>query len=95
MSGRYFFIPFTDEEFSKSFQSELPRDDVASLHRIFFIGNSNNWTSMESQLNKLNMGLTFDAKTTINWIKALKRTVVFDEGFVLRRASAIEEVERE
>ncbi|MEO1257134.1 MAG: hypothetical protein AAFY41_19960, partial [Bacteroidota bacterium] len=94
ISGKDFFIPLTDEEFSKSFQTELPRDDIASLHRLFFMGNINNWSSMESRLNAQNKGLTFDAQETIDWIKTLQRTEVFDEGFVLRRASAIEELEQ-
>ena len=41
ISGKDFFIPLTDEEFSNSFQTELPRDDIASLHRLFFMGNIN------------------------------------------------------
>ena len=94
ISGKDFFVPLTDEEFSKSFQSELPRDDIASLHRIFFMGNINNWSSMESRLNAQYKGLTFDAQETVDWIKTLQRTQVFDEGFVLRRAGAIEEIER-
>ena len=49
---------------------------------------------MESRLNAQNMGLSFDAKETIDWIKTLQRTQVFDERFVLRRASAIEKIER-
>ena len=49
---------------------------------------------MESRLNAQNKGLTFDAQETIDWIKTLQRTQVFDEGFVLRRASAIKELER-
>ena len=49
---------------------------------------------MESRLNAQNKGLTFDAQETIDWTKTLQRTQVFDEGFVLRRASAIEEIER-
>ena len=35
ISGKDFFIPLTDEEFSNSYQTELPRDDIASLHRLF------------------------------------------------------------
>lgn len=58
------------------------------------MGNINNWGSMESRLNAQNKGLTFDAKETIDWIETLKRTQVFDEGFTLRRNSAIEELER-
>ena len=54
ISGKDFFVPLTDEEFSKSFQTELPRDDIASLHRLFFMGNINNWSSMESRLNAEN-----------------------------------------
>ena len=49
---------------------------------------------MESRLNAQNKGLTFDAKVTIDWIETLKRTEVFDEGFVLRRGTALEELER-
>ena len=84
MSAKDFFIPLTDEEFSKSFQTELPRDDIASLHRLFFMGNINNWSSMESRLNAQNKGMTFDAQETIMWIKTLQRTQVFDEGFIVR-----------
>ena len=64
-------VPLSDEEFSNSFQTELPRDDIASLHRLFFMGNINNWSSMESRLNAQNKGLTFDAQETIDWIKTL------------------------
>ena len=49
---------------------------------------------MESMLNAQNKGLTFDAVKSIDWIKTLKRTQVFDEGFILRRASAIKEIQR-
>ena len=49
---------------------------------------------MESMLNAQNKGLTFDAEKSIDWIKTLKRTQVFDERFILRRASAIKEIQR-
>ena len=49
---------------------------------------------MESRLNAQNQGLTFDAQKSIDWIKTLKRTKVFDEGFQLRRAGAIEKIQR-
>ena len=49
---------------------------------------------MESPINAQNLGLSFNAKDTIDWIKALQRTQAYDEGFVLRRSSAIEENER-
>merc|ERR1711973_451032 len=94
ISAKDFYIPLTDDEFSKSFTSELPRDDIASLHRIFFMGNLSRWSSMESMLNAQNKGLTFDAEKSIDWIKTLKRTQVFDEGVILRRASAIKEIQR-
>ena len=94
VSAKDFYIPLTDEEFSKSFTSDLPRDDIASLHRVFFMGNLTRWSSMESRLNAQNKGLTFDAEKSIDWIKTLKRTQVFDEGFILRRASAIKEIQR-
>ena len=44
---------------------ELPRDDIASLHRIFFMGNLSRWSSMELRLNAQNQGLTFDAQKSI------------------------------
>ena len=40
--GKEFFIPLTDEEFAKSYQTVLPRDDIASLHRIYYMGNNKN-----------------------------------------------------
>ena len=58
------------------------------------MGNLTRWSSMESRLNAQNKGLTFDAEKSIDWIKTLKRTKVFDEGFHLRRATAIEKIQR-
>merc|ERR1711951_187966 len=94
ISAKDFYIPLTDGEFGRSFTSELPRDDIASLHRIYFMGNLSRWSSMESRLNAQNQGLTFDAQKSIDWIKTLKRTKVFDERFQLRRAGAIEKIQR-
>merc|ERR1711951_62822 len=94
ISAKDFYIPLADDEFSKSFTCELPRDDIASLHRIYFMGSLSRWSSMESMFNAQNQGLTFDAQKSIDWIKTLKRTKVFDEGFQLRRAGAIEKIQR-
>ena len=92
--GKEVFIPLTDEEYSKSFQTSLPRTDMASLHRIYFMGNNRNWRSMEARLNAQNIGLNFNAKNCAIWIKVLKRTQAFSEKFILRRQAAIDRIER-
>ena len=33
------FVPVEDVDFGKSYETSLPREDVASKHRIFFMGN--------------------------------------------------------
>ena len=58
------------------------------------MGNLSRWSSVESRLNAQNKCLTFDAENSIDWIKTLKRTEVFDEEFNLRRLSAIKEIQR-
>ena len=40
--GKEFFIPLTHEEFARSYETLLPRDDMASLHRIYYMGNNKN-----------------------------------------------------
>ena len=39
MKGKEFFITANDDEFCKSYKTSLPRDDVASRLRLFFMGN--------------------------------------------------------
>ena len=39
VKGKEFFVPQDDVDFCKSYRTSLPRDDVASKHRIFFMGN--------------------------------------------------------
>ena len=73
----------------------MPRDDMASLHRIFFLGNDSNWRLMEARLNAENRGQSFNAKNCTTWIKVLLRTQAFSESFVLRRKTVIDRIERE
>ena len=54
VSGKEFIIPLQNDEFINSFQKELPREDVASRHRVMFLGNSKDWKSTESTLNRQN-----------------------------------------
>lgn len=42
LNGKEFIIPLQNNEFVESFTRELPRDDVASRHRIYFMGNLSN-----------------------------------------------------
>ena len=42
VSGKEFVIPLSNDEFVRSFSRELPREDVASRHRIYFMGNLSN-----------------------------------------------------
>ena len=42
LTGKEFIIPLGNHEFVKSFSRELPRHDVASRHRIYFMGNQSN-----------------------------------------------------
>ena len=37
--GKEFFIAANDDEFCESYKTSLPRDDVASRLRLFFMGN--------------------------------------------------------
>ena len=38
VKGKEFYVPMDDIDFCKSYVTSLPRDDVASKHRIFFYG---------------------------------------------------------
>ena len=74
VSGKEFCIPLSHEEYAKLYQTALPRDDVSSLHRIYYMGNNKNRKSMEARLNRRNLGLTFNAEDCKIWIKVLQQT---------------------
>ena len=56
MKGKEFFVPMDDVEFCKSYVTSLPREDVASKHRIFSMGDENQWQFMARTLNRMNIG---------------------------------------
>ena len=58
--GKEFFVPLDDVEFCKSYATSLPREDVASKHRIFFMGDDKQWSFMARRLNRMNIGLDFN-----------------------------------
>ena len=87
--GKEIYIPLTDEECSNSSETSLPRSDMSSVHRIYFMGNNRNWRSMEARLNAQNIGLSFNAKNCLIWLEVLRRTQAFSEKFKLRRQDAI------
>ena len=39
IKGKEFFVAMNDDEFCESYKTSLPRDDVASRLRLFFMGN--------------------------------------------------------
>ena len=90
MKGKEFFIAADDGEFCESYKTSLPRDDVASRLRLFFMGNEKQWKNTERQLNKTNIGLDFDADDCLQWINLLKRTEVFGDDIVSKRGNELE-----
>ena len=90
MNGKEFFITANDDEFCESYKTSLPRDDVASRLRLFFMGNEKQWKYAERQLNKSNVGLDFDAADCLEWVDLLKRTEVFGDDIVRKRADELE-----
>ena len=79
-----------DSEFCESYKTSLPRDDVASRLRLFFMGNEDQWKNTERKLNRMNIGLDFDADDCLQWIDLLKRTEVFGGDIVAKRADELE-----
>ena len=60
VKGKEFFVPLDAVEFCKSYATSLPREDVASKHRIFFMGDDKQWSFMARRLNRMNIGLDFN-----------------------------------
>ena len=60
VEGKEFFVPLDAVEFCKSYATSLPREDVASKHRIFFMGDDKQWSFMVRRLNRMNIGLDFN-----------------------------------
>ena len=64
--GKEFYVPADDIDFCKSYVTSLPREDVASKHRIFFMGNDQQWNFMARRLNRMNIGLDFDIADSLS-----------------------------
>ena len=94
ISGKEFVIPLSNNEFVQSFSRELPRDDVASRHRIYFMGNLSNWKSMEATLNKQNRGNTFDINACEKWLRVLQRTGALSSQFKIKRKRALSKLQK-
>ena len=60
VKGKEFYVPLDDIEFCKSYATSLPREDVASKHRVFFMGDDKQWNFMARRLNRMNIGLDFN-----------------------------------
>ena len=60
VKGKEFYVPMDDIDFCKSYVTSLPREDVASKHRIFLIGNDQQWNFMARRLNRMNIELDFN-----------------------------------
>ena len=56
-----YFISLNDDEFCDSYNSSLLMDELASTLCLFFMGNEKQWKNEERKLNKMNIGLNFNA----------------------------------
>ena len=82
-------IPLLHDEFINSFQKDLPRKNIAERHRVLFLGNENDWRSMESILNRQNRGQYFNASDCYNFLKLLKKTGALSKEFSVKRKSCL------
>ena len=85
VAGKEFVIPLLHDEFINSFQKDLPRDNIAERHRVLFLGNENDWKSMESTLNRQNRGQYFNACDSYRFLKLLKKTGALSDEFSVKR----------
>ena len=89
VAGKEFIIPLLHDEFINSFQKHLPREDVATRHRVLFLGNDKDWRSMESTFNRQNRGQSFNAFDCYNFLKLLKKTGALSEQFTVKRKGSL------
>ena len=85
VGAKEFIIPLVHDDFIKSFQEHLPREDIAERHRVLFLGNLRDWKSIESNLNRHNRGQYFNAAECHNLLKLLKRTGALSSKFTVKR----------
>ena len=60
VKGKQLYIPVDNIDFCKSYATSLPREHVASKHRIFFMGDDKQGNFMARRLNRMNIGLDFN-----------------------------------
>ena len=89
VGGKEFVIPLLHDEFINSFQKELPREDVATRHRVLFLGNDKAWKSMESTFNRQNRGQDFDVAQCYNLLRLLKKTKALSSEFTVKRKDCL------
>ena len=89
VGGKEFVIPLLHDEFINSFQKELPREDVATRHRVLFLGNDKAWKSMESTFNRQNRGQDFDVAQCYNFLRLLKKTKALSSEFTVKRKACL------
>ena len=94
VAGKEFVIPLLHDEFINSFQKDLPRENIAERHRVLFLGNENDWRSMESTLNRQNRGQYFNASDCYNFLKLLKKTGALSNEFSVKRKSCLGSLQR-
>ena len=89
VAGKEFVIPLLHDEFVNSFQKDLPRENIATRHRVLFLGNNKDWRSMESTLNRQNRGQSFNVADSYNFLKLLKKTGALSPEFTVKRKSSL------
>ena len=87
VTGKEFVIPLVHDEFVNSFQKDLPRENIAVRHRVLFLGNENDWKSMESTLNRQNRGQYINISECYRFLKLLKKTGALSHEFSVKRKS--------
>ena len=94
VNGKEFVIPLLHDEFINSFENNLPREDVATRHRVLFLGKDKAWKSMESTLNRQNRGQDFDVVQCYNLLKLLKKTKALSSDFTVKRKGSLGMLQR-
>ena len=94
VAGKEFVIPLLHDEFVNSFQKHLPRENIATRHRVLFLGNNKDWRSMESTLNRQNRGQSFNVTESYNFLKLLKKTGALSPEFTVRRKNSLALLQR-
>ena len=89
VNGKEFVVPLSHENFINSFKTKLPRDDVAARHRLLFLGNANNWNSMETRLNSQIRGQSFNISDCHMYLKLIRKTKALSSRFRVRSSNSL------